>query len=110
MGKTSGDVRIHERYDDDTHENDIAVIKLRSRVPSSYAISMCKSTYNNYPIAVCGMGRINAKTKVHSKYLMEVQLEESASGRGCKHMESKNRNLSIGQKQRQLQWRLGRSR
>merc|ERR1711879_50477 len=92
---TSGDVRIHERYDDETGENDIAVIMLRSRVPSSYTISMCKSTYSNYPIAVCGMGRINAKTGDHCKNLVEVQLEESVSGRGCYDMKSTKTEICL---------------
>merc|ERR1712226_970764 len=77
---------------------------------SSYAIGMCKSSYSKYPIAVCGMGKIDGSIfGAESKYLMEVQLQESASGKGCYDMVStKKTNLSDGQQKRQLQRRLGR--
>jgi len=111
--KTYGDWKVHPSYNpkSTSSANDIAVIKLRSRISSSYAISMCKSSYSKYPIAVCGMGKIDGRPLgPESKYLMEVQLHESASGKGCYDMTStKKTNLSDGQQKRQLQWRLGRS-
>merc|ERR1711879_657569 len=50
-----------------------------------------------YPIAVCGMGKIDGRPlPPESKYLMEVQLHESASGKGCYDMSSTKKDSCNG--------------
>ena len=75
--KIKGSAKIHEKYDNETHANDIAIITLSERVPTSNTIPMCTKTYKDSTLAVCGMGSTKGgKLFVSTDSLLEVRLRE----------------------------------
>jgi len=57
--------------------NDVAVLKLSQPVSSSKVIPMCRESYSNYTIAVCGMGDSDWLHPNKDKtQLQETQLQE----------------------------------
>ncbi len=69
-------VKMHPQFDDSKSINDVAVLTLSESVDQSLVLRLCKSNHEDKPLAVCGMGYIDLKTKTFPEYLQEVQLQE----------------------------------
>jgi len=77
----SARVKYHSGYTGSPkYYNDVAVLRLSKGVSSSRALPMCKKSYSDYTIAVCGMGKTSGyyHDSMPSR-LQETKLQEYSS-------------------------------
>ncbi len=68
--------RIHPEYDNNTLENDIAVLKLSAPAVHAQPAEMCQHNYSGTQLAACGLGTLFEGLYAIPEVLQEVKLEE----------------------------------